>query len=506
MKVRGLAAYFLPGLGNIIWMSSFLGVIGLGPRMMNIDGDLGRHLTIGEYILAVGRVPTSDLFSHTMLGQSLTPHEWLSQVIFALAYRGLGLNGVVLVCALVIAFSVWLVFRRALAKSHQVLLATAVAVLALAAGSLHWLARPHIFTFLMLALWIDSLERLRCGYLGSWWRLPVIMLLWANLHGAFIAGFVTWGIYGFGIAWDAVWKYSAAHIPARFERAFLLGGIVSFLATLMNPSGPGLWSTSIGYIGSRYLVSHTAEYLPPNFHDPSTWPFLLMLALTLAAFGLQARRVPAAQLFLICAWLVMALYSVRNVPLFAIVTAPPLASILSVWLVEHAPRLNLLARWLAMEERLRQIEISLKGTLWPAVLTLLVVVVLASGAALDFSGKGNHFDEAIFPVAAVDWMQDNPQKGEGFNYFPWGGYLLYRMWPEEQVFIDGQTDFYGESLTRQYEQVITLAPGWQQVFEQYHVRWVLIPVDEPLVGVLIEQPGWSVAYQDETAVLLARAE
>src|SRR5512138_3255833 len=109
--------FLLPGLGDILWIATFVAVIGLGPRMLNIDGDLGRHLTIGRYILDNGRVPTADLFSHTMAGQPLTPHEWLAQVIFALADRLMGLNGVVLVCALVIATSFWLVFRTARGKS-----------------------------------------------------------------------------------------------------------------------------------------------------------------------------------------------------------------------------------------------------------------------------------------------------------------------------------------------------------------------------------------------------
>jgi len=86
-RVEQILYYLLPGLGDILWIAAFAGVIGLGPRMLNIDGDLGRHLTIGANILDSGRIPTVDLFSHTMLGQPLTPHEWLAQVIFALANR-----------------------------------------------------------------------------------------------------------------------------------------------------------------------------------------------------------------------------------------------------------------------------------------------------------------------------------------------------------------------------------------------------------------------------------
>lgn len=90
-----------------------------------------------------------------------------------------------------------------------------------------------------------------------------------------------------------------------------------------------------------------------------------------------------------------------------------------------------------------------------------------------------------------------------FNYFPWGGYLLYRLYPEYRVFIDGQTDFYGEALTREYETVITVAPGWEQVLARYAVNWVIIPAEQPL-GQALRQAGWQEIYRDAAAVILRR--
>jgi hypothetical protein len=103
------------------------------------------------------------------------------------------------------------------------------------------------------------------------------------------------------------------------------------------------------------------------------------------------------------------------------------------------------------------------------------------------------------------WLEGNPPAGNGFNYFIWGGYLLYRSWPERTVFIDGQTDFYGEALSRQYVQVVTLTGDWESILEQYQVTWVLMPVDSALVKTLRDHPDWGVAYQDSTeAVLIIR--
>ena len=94
-----LNGWLLPRVQDVLFIALFIAVVGLGPRLLNIDGDLGRHLTIGKYILTTRLIPTQDLFSHTMAGEALTPHEWLAQVVFAVAYRLGELDGVVIFCA-----------------------------------------------------------------------------------------------------------------------------------------------------------------------------------------------------------------------------------------------------------------------------------------------------------------------------------------------------------------------------------------------------------------------
>jgi hypothetical protein len=504
-----IGSYLLPRLRDALFIALFLGVIGLGPRLLNVDGDLGRHLTIGEYILEIYMIPTRNIFSHTMTGAPLTPHEWLAEVVYALAYRLGGLNGVVLLCALLISLTFTLSFQQSFARSRLVLVALGWTILAAAAASLHWLARPHLFTLLMIPLWTGEMEHIRQGKTSRWWLLPLLIFLWVNLHGAFIAGFVIWGMYLAGEAWDRWLDNSAG---AKKEGSFpesqgasnrvlpvlLLAGASSFLATFINPRGWHLWATSLGYIRNRYLVSHTAEYLPPNFHDPSTWPFLVMLFISLLLLGRKRGRLPAVSVLLVAGWTVMSLYSVRNVPIYALVAAPVLAGISAEQVWGARP----LASFERLNERLEAVEASLRGFLWPALLVVLVSLALFRGASLDLGRVGNRFDPAVFPVEAVDWLQVNPPPGEMFNYFPWGGYLLYRAWPEHRVFIDGQTDFYGEALTRQYERVITLGDGWRQILAEYQVNWVLMPTGSPLIKALQGDRTWSQIYQDRTATIM----
>jgi hypothetical protein len=119
-------------------------------------------------------------------------------------------------------------------------------------------------------------------------------------------------------------------------------------------------------------------------------------------------------LLLVATWTAMAIYSQRNIPLYAVVTCPILTWIVTN-VVRDTPRL---ASWLNFDTRLASTEAPLRGGLWPVIAVLLVIAALVRGFNLDFTRRGNHFDSAVFPVQAVDWMEGQTVSGPGFNYFP----------------------------------------------------------------------------------------
>ncbi|HEX6309319.1 MAG TPA: hypothetical protein VFZ69_14080 [Longimicrobiales bacterium] len=495
-------AWLLPGPGQLIWILAFTAALAVGPLMMNADGDLGRHITIGNRILSSGSIPVHDVFSFTRYGDALTPHEWLAQVALAASHRVLGLDGPVMLTALLIALTFALVFRRVKRSGALLLTGGAVTVLALFTSSIHWLTRPHVFTFLFMALWLDTLDAIRREPRRAWWRLPLIMLLWANVHGAFIAGFMTLLLYGIGVAWDRFWEPRAtAPLPRGYAFWLLVGAATALAASLINPAGIELWRTSVGYLGNDFLVNHTREYLSPDFHNVRVWPFAAMAGLFFLLLGTARRRIGTEHVLLAGAWLLMALYSVRNVPLFAIVAAAPLARLASDWIEAHRRRTVVNEWWVRIEHRLRATDGTLRGVVWPLAVLAFLLLFYRGGATLAFGGTRNAFDARFFPVAAVEWMERERIEGNGFNFFPWGGYLLYRTWPERRVFIDGQTDFYGEELTREYGRVLAAASGWQDVLAAYDVSWVLVPPGEPVAAALHTSRDWRPVYEDGTAVL-----
>jgi hypothetical protein len=478
--------YSIPRLRDVLFISLLTVVILFGPRTFNLDGDLGRHITIGNYIIESLTIPRTDIFSHTMTGQTLTPHEWLAQVLLALAHRNLGLPGVVLLTALIIASTFTIVFYESQARSKSPVISLGITILAAVASSLHWLARPHVFTFIFLAIWSLLLERVRRGKHVPLWAFGLLMLVWANTHGAFIAGFVTWGAYLGGELFEA-WK--TRQWSSNRLKSWGMIGLISLAATLLNPAGIHLWGTSIGFVSNHYLVSHTQEYLPPDFHNPGTWPFLLLIAFSIWMLGSKKQPLPVAHSLLLTGWMILGLYSARNIPLFAIIAAP----IMSETAADNLAN----SRWKTIEDNLLKTDQSLRGATWIIIGILGAVLLMSTPAMRAY----NRFDASVFPVEALNWLEQHPQRGNVFNYFPWGGYLLYRQWPETLVFIDGQTDFYGESLTREYEQVISAAQSWKAIMNKYQIEWAIIPSTSNLTNALSEN-NWEILYQDETATIL----
>ena len=485
-------SYLLPRTQDALFICILLVVCVRGSDLFNSDGDLGRHITLGTYMLQHG-IPYHDIFSHTMKGSYLVSHEWLAQIAFGTVHAVLGLGGAVLLTALLIATTFALVYREILRRNIHYLPALSITVLAAFTSILHWLARPHIFTFLFVALWTYHLQKIMEGKPLKIWIFPLLMLLWANTHGAFIMGFFILAAYLAG--W--IWQYLSREGTFEPGRKLILIGTLSFAATFINPYGWRLWGTSVGYFGNTFLVDYTIEYQSPNFHDFSAWPFLLMLSLCLVAPAI-GRKIQPAEAFLLAGFTALGLYSERNIPLFAIVAAPYLASMLQ-------PVFEKVALSNRIEQSIKNVEGQLptNSIILPCLTALIMIGGIKQGIQLDSAGLGYQYDPAKFPVQAAGWLEQNPQPGNVFNHFIWGGFLLYRAWPEMMVFIDGQTDFYGEALTLEYVEVEILHENWKDVLAKYDVTWAIIKADETkLTEALQSELGWKVLYKDKTAIIL----
>ena len=484
----------LPRMETILLMALFWSIAASGPRILNFDGDLPRHILLGQLIRERMEVPLTDEFSFRTEGYPSIPHEWLSQVLFSTAFDLLGLSGVVLLTALIVTAAWAIVYQEASRRANHLFISLFVTALGISASMIHVLPRPHIVTYLFSALWIVVLQQILTQKPRLWIWLPILMLLWVNLHGMFILGVITWGIFFLGSFLENPRREWFTQ-PATLS--LLLGGGASLIATFLSPSGANIWKAITSLGSNSYITSRIPEYQSPNFHIPETWPFILLLMIVIIGFARTHKKIDWTSILLTIAFTGIALYSSRMIPLFAIVVVPIAAGALGDWLGQKTPE----SPFARIERNFSTINNTSGGWVWIAVLVVAVAAIFRSGSAIDPAGEGNAFDGRFFPVQAVGWLNQNPQQGHMFNEFDWGGYLLLKLSPRQQIFMDGHTHIYGEALTREYETVVSLREDWKEILEKYDIEWSIVRANSPAAQALLHA-NWQILYQDDTAIIL----
>ena len=279
----------------------------------------------------------------------------------------------------------------------------------------------------------------------------------------------------------------------------LLCGILSLFATFLSPSGIKIWGAIASLGSNTYITSRIPEYQSANFHMPETWPFILLLMLTIIGFARNTNKTSWTHILLAVSFAAIALYTSRMIPSFAIIAVPIAASSLSNWVnLEFAD-----SRFMSIEKNISKINASSDGAIWLFVIFITIASLFQSGKAIDPQGKGNIFDERFFPVGAVTWLNSHPQQGHVFNEFDWGGYLLLKLMPRQQIFMDGHTHIYGEALTREYETVVTQGNDWKKILDKYQTEWAIVRVNSAIARGL-EGEQWKTIYQDDTTTILRK--
>lgn len=481
---------FLPRLQDVFLTALLVAVILLGDRMINLDGDLPRHLTAGKYILENLKVPTSELFIYPYEGRPYVSHEWLTQVIFYIVYRYMGLPGLVLLSASLLALTFFIPYSylsQRLSLRLPVLLLIAWGALV---TSINWAIRPHLFTMFFLSIWLVWADRLQRGEKISIWRFPALMLAWSNVHGVFIAGILV--LLALAVGWiiDRLFDPGSAEGASGRNIWTALG--FSTLASMLNPGGAGSWFSILGFVNNPYLMSRMLEANPPNFQAPEMRIFLSLLAFSIFLLAFKREKFSAGQGLLIAGFSALGLMAFRNVHLYGVVAPFVLAQALIE--LRGARVIH------TLENNLSSIESRIRGGMFPLIpLAFLGIWFVFSPHTSDLY----KFDPAKFPVQAVEWLENHPRNDAMFNDLNWGGYIELHLWPRQKAFVDSVADVTGE-ITREYETVITLADGWEAIFEKYKITLAIIPSDSPLAERLTHEKHWEILHRDETAVVLRK--
>jgi hypothetical protein len=283
-------------------------------------------------------------------------------------------------------------------------------------------------------------------------------------------------------------------VHAHKVKKLLVTLILAIGACLINPTGPEILWFPFQVSSNRFLMDSVTEFLSPNFHD--ALPFKYMLLFTIGALALARRTLNVIELLLVLLVSYMALYSARHVSLFAIVVAPILLSS-SESIVHRLPD-RIAAVYKNRVRNLKEVDSNLKGCLWPIVSILLI-------AGLAVTGRLQYrFSENVFPVKAVEFLNEEPITGNMFNNDEFGDYLIFAAWPAYRVFMDGRSDMYGEKLVSAYFRAAQAQRGWKEVFEKFDITWVFFDTESPLTAALQEQKDWQAIYSDQVATIFVK--
>lgn len=456
------------------------------------DGDIGWHIRVGEYILSTHTVPHTDLFSFSLAGQPWFAWEWLADIVFALLYGAAGMKGVVLFAGVLIAAFGAMLVRYMVWRGADGLIAVMVCLVAVGAASVHFLARPHLFTlvFLVATLWLLDADHQRPS--RAVWLLVPLTTLWTNLHGGFAILFVVLGLYVLG-----------ALVEGR--RGWLRAGRYGLLfsacaaATLANPYGWGLHRHLVEYLRSDWIRNVVQEFQAPTFRSENQLQFEILLLAGILAAGARLRRVSLTQPLLVVGFAHLALTSARHIPLFAIVAAPLIAG--------EGTRL-----WAGLVDRSQPRSVvrilgavaagaSANFRRW-SLLSPLAVLAIATVPGITVWPTG--FPQQVFPVGMVTANSQRIAGSRVLTTDQWADYLLFRFWPSTKVFVDGRTDFYGPRVGGEYLDLWHGHGRWRALLDQYGFQTALIPPDWPLCALLRQDPSWREIRADKQAVLFAR--
>jgi len=459
------------------------------------DPDFWWHIRIGRWMVENGRLPSTDIFTYTVPIHVWTDHEYLTEVLMWLIYSTAGAIGIAIFFGVITYAGFYLMYRQ-VRREPFVIVGVGLAVGAVA-GAPIWGPRAQMITFALTCLELYWLQGYLSGRSRALQWFPLVIALWANLHGGWVIGFVWLGVALvaelIGWAWNP--SNPAHRVHVRFLAIISAACAVAVLAT---PHGFSLYLYPFQTVASAAQERLIVEWFSPDFHQPFLRPFEVMVFLLVAGFAL--RRPTVYDLLLSLVALGLSLQSVRNVALFVAAATPVLIRTYSgYWKEVSAAR-----GWkLALPSR----------SLFAAITALaLLVVALATTVHIASEVSPSHqqsLTASNYPVAAADWLAAHPEVGtKMYNQYGWGGYLAYRFYPQpnRRVFIFGEAALMGDGLLNDYQAIQTLRSNWKTLLDGYGVDYVVYNRGEALANVLATQPDWKLVYEDSEAQIYVRVK
>jgi hypothetical protein len=504
-----------------VWLVAAVALIAMRPLLTPIPPhDFWWHMAMGREIVQTHTIPAHDSFSYTQAGQPFYNQGWLAQVVLYGLHSLGGVPLILVVQSLVVALAYGLLLALCIKRSGDLRLSTTVLLLLVVPISFdNWNVRPQTYAFPLFVAFFYIVTQWRLGYRWSavgkeppadgatppktyLWMLPMLMVVWVNLHGSFVLGGAVIALT-FVAEWvrrfvTARWGDGAALAPAALPslRSLFGWGVATAAAMLINPRGVGVLIYVFNLLGTSAVTDLVTEWAPPTTRDLAGKLFFGFLIISVLVLAYSRRRPDPADMLFAIAFGWLALGAARNVVWFGLVAAPLLV-------VQIAP-------WLRAEDT-RTIRRSsagvplLNGVLMGFMVLLVVLVLPWIKPALGLPPRLGALISEDTPVMAVEALQADPRRPSHlFHAMSYGSYLIWAA-PQQGVFIDPRIELYPFEQWRDY---IALNNGHNvdALLNKYAIDGLLLDNEQQaaLLHTVRSRTHWQVRYEDEQTTYLGR--
>lgn len=458
-----------------------------------VDPDFWWHLRTGQFIVQSHSVPHMDPFSYNNSGKPWIAQEWLSEVIMYGLYILGGYGMLILVFSLIIIGAFLISYLRCPQNSRPYVAGFTLLLGAFATWPT-WGVRPQMISLLFTSLYIFLLDRYQASFNPKYViPLPLIMLVWVNLHAGYLLGLVVICIFFGGSLIELLTsRLQNIYRPSKlaFKPILILSGSfgASVLATLANPNGYHILVYPFQSLSSQATQQFIQEWLSPDFHQFIWQPLAWFILAIIAAGMLGKKSFSPTKILLTLVFGYAALRSMRYVPLFIIATIPILAEQIGLFMPNNFEKKP--TSWIMK---------------WISPIVVVGYLLVAGLLFISTVQRQPKAEAAAFPEAAVDWIAINQPEGNIFNSYAWGGYIIWRLYPKYKVYIDGRAfDVYGDDLLFSFMNVYRAFPGWEQTLDSHNVRLVLVEPGSGISRALINSFNWKILYEDHISIVFGK--
>ncbi len=445
--------YFRVDMGNnrlisfLIIFLVFALIFGLNLNFKANNYDVFFHIKTGEYIAQNKEIPNNDIFSHTS-DNEWTVHEYVPAMMFYFFYKNFGFDSLIFLKAAVITLIFLLLFKL---FNKNLYVSLALTVFAALSTSIYAYIRPHIFFWLFLVLIFVILKY------KKYYLLPLLTLIWANFHSSVIIG----------VAIVSIYLLDLFIVKKQLKFIYLI--IACFITSLINPHTYKIFLLPLKILK---LSADVNEWKPYGIESFWFWFYLIFTACIVLIFILSNKKIKITYLLVFVLFTVLAFKSKRYV-----------ASSILVNLIIIQPYLS----------RLKIKRSKAKDYFFIILALLLIVFSVVKLNAFNTEIPWRHFGEN-----AIDFVKNNNIEGNMYNSYELGGPIIFKLYPEYKVFIDGRIDVYGKEIVDDYYD-IRYGENLKDLIEKYNISFFII--DNKLAAdigpILLKDDNYKLVFFDE---------